>query len=119
MPGQGGIHHINEQWPWYWKELFARHGYVQLDPFRRAIWKNPDVAVYYQHNLFLYVDPAAHQPLIDQVGVPDKYHELTLVRTSILQELTGPGPMVHFLRQLENQLSRMFGRADRPGKGTQ
>ena len=61
VPGQGGVHHVNEQWPWYWKEWFARHGYLQLDPFRQAIWKNPDVAVYYQHNLLLYVDRAVHQ----------------------------------------------------------
>ena len=25
VPRQGGCHHVNEQWPWYWKELFSRH----------------------------------------------------------------------------------------------
>jgi hypothetical protein len=105
VPGQGGVNHVNEQWPWYWKELFARHGYVQLDPFRKTIWQNPEVAVYYQHNLFLYVDPRAHQGIIDRVGVPDKYTELTLVRTSILEDLTGPG----ILTRLFRRLGRLFG----------
>jgi SAM-dependent methyltransferase len=88
VPGQGGVHHINEQWPWYWKELFGREGYIQLDPFRQALWKQQEVAVYYQHNMFLYVDPAVHKDLMDHIGVPERRQELTLVRTTILQELT-------------------------------
>jgi SAM-dependent methyltransferase len=109
VPGQGGVHHINEQWPWFWKELFASHGYVQLDPFRQSIWKNPNVAVYYQHNLFLYVNPGIHRPLIDRVGVPDKYTELTLVRTTILQDLTRPGPLVDLWQRLGRKLKGLFG----------
>jgi SAM-dependent methyltransferase len=119
VPGQGGTNHLNEQWPWYWRGLFARLDYVQLDPFRQALWKNPDVAVYYQHNLFLYVNPAVHQAVIDRVGVPDKYTELTLVRTSILHELTQPGPVMRFLRRVGARLGRLFGPGDpsRPDAG--
>ena len=117
VPGQGGVHHVNEQWPWYWKELFARYGYVQLDPFRQRLWKNPDVVVYYQHNLFLYVDPAVHCGLIDRVGVPDKYSELTLVRTSILQELTAPGPVTRFWQRIGARLGRLLGRGQPGGIG--
>jgi SAM-dependent methyltransferase len=109
LPGQGGTHHVNEQWPWYWKELFAARGYVQLDPFRKTIWRNPDVAFYYQQNLFLYVDPAAHQPLIDRVGVPDKYSELTLVRTTVLQDLLRPS----LLRRAWRRLGRLVAGRNR------
>jgi SAM-dependent methyltransferase len=118
IPGQGGIGHVNEQWPWYWREMFAARGFVQLDPFRQALWRNPNVASYYQQNLFLYVDPAVHQSLIDQIGVPGKYNELTLVRTSILQELTGPGPMTRFLNRIGTRLGKLFSRhqLNRPGK---
>ncbi|MGQ9763258.1 MAG: class I SAM-dependent methyltransferase, partial [Thermogutta sp.] len=56
IPGQGGTHHINEQWPEYWESLFNACGYVRLDPIRRHVWMNPQVAWYYQQNLFLYVD---------------------------------------------------------------
>jgi len=91
VPGQGGVNHINEQWPWYWKEKFAKHGYVQLDPFRRLLWGNSKVLIYYQTNIFLYVDEIIHRDLIDKVGVPDRRSELTLIRTTILQGLTAPG----------------------------
>jgi SAM-dependent methyltransferase len=109
VPGQGGVHHINEQWPWYWKELFASHGFVQLDPFRRALWKQPEVAVYYQTNLFLFVDPAVHHAMVTRVGVPDRLSELTLVRTTLLQDLTAPGPIRRILRKVRKSLSALFG----------
>src|SRR4051812_6903763 len=31
IPGQGGTHHVNEQWPTFWREQFARHGYEVHD----------------------------------------------------------------------------------------
>ena len=31
VPGQGGTHHINEQWPSYWIALFQEHGFEALD----------------------------------------------------------------------------------------
>ena len=68
------------------------------------------MAVYYQHNLFLYVDPSVHQPLIHMIGQPDKYHELTLVRTSILQEMTGPSWASRFLSRIGCRLRRLIGR---------
>jgi SAM-dependent methyltransferase len=110
LPLQGGFGHVNEQWPWYWKQLFAARGYVHLDPFRKAIWRDPGVAVYYQQNLFLYVDPAVHQLLIERVGVPLKNEELTLVRTTILQELLAPGPFKSLMKRIAGRLGRMLGR---------
>jgi SAM-dependent methyltransferase len=108
VPGQGGVNHLNEQWPWYWKKLFARCQYVCLDPFRKQIWSNPDVAFWYQQNLFLYVDPAVHRALIERVGVPDRDHELTLVQTTLLQALTRArgGPVRRFARRVWSRLNR-------------
>ena len=60
------------------------------ESFRQTTWKNPDIAVYYQHNLFLYVDGSVHRSLVASIGVPDRNSELTLVRTSIMQGLTRP-----------------------------
>jgi SAM-dependent methyltransferase len=104
LPGQGGVHHINEQWPWYWKELFERHGYVRLDPLRRTIWQNPDVAFYYQQNLYLFVDPKVHQAIIDRIGVADRLSELTLVKTTILQDMTRPSCFRRGIRKLAKLL---------------
>jgi SAM-dependent methyltransferase len=55
LVGQDGTEHINEQWPYYWKQLFAAHEFVRLDPIRRRVWMDPCVAWYYQQNVFLFV----------------------------------------------------------------
>ncbi len=60
-PGQGGTSHVNEQWPIYWKQHFAEHDFMQLDPIRRHVCQHADVAWWYQQNMFVY----AHQEAID------------------------------------------------------
>ena len=59
LPGQGGTNHTNEQWSWYWEELFAEQSFVRLDPVRRRVWRNPDVEWWYQQNTYLYAHRAA------------------------------------------------------------
>jgi SAM-dependent methyltransferase len=54
IPGQGGTHHVNEQWPGYWRGKFARHGYEIVDCIRRRVWSAP-VDYCYAQNAFLYV----------------------------------------------------------------
>ena len=54
VPGQGGIRHENEQWPQYWAELFADHGYVASDPFRLKLWKRDDVRWWFRQNMVCY-----------------------------------------------------------------
>ena len=56
VPGQGGTHHINEQWPHFWAHLFEERGFVRLDPIRRQVFSDPRVATHYKQNAFLYVD---------------------------------------------------------------
>jgi SAM-dependent methyltransferase len=53
-PNQRGTTHINEQWPAFWRRLFAAHGFVRLDPFRPRVWRDRRVNWWYQQNLFLY-----------------------------------------------------------------
>lgn len=73
IPGQGGQYHLNEQWPDYWAQLFATHGYVFLDIIRPLIWNNPKVDYWYKQNIFLVVKSnhelaskhtASHLPLV-------------------------------------------------------
>lgn len=54
-PHQGGREHVNEQWPSWWAERFASHGYVPVDCIRRRIWSDPDVEWWYAQNTLLYV----------------------------------------------------------------
>ena len=56
IPFQGGVGHINEQWPEYWAEHFARNGYAVIDCIRKAIWQNPDVEWYYAQNTLMFAE---------------------------------------------------------------
>ncbi len=55
IPHQGGDGHINEQWPEYWQQHFARHGYVVADCLRERLWNLPDVEQWYAQNILFYV----------------------------------------------------------------
>jgi SAM-dependent methyltransferase len=54
IPGQGGTHHVNEQWPSYWAEKFARAGYTAYDVIRPRIWADPQIQVWYRQNMLLF-----------------------------------------------------------------
>src|SRR5262245_51460086 len=56
VPGQMGVHHVNEQWPEYWRELFAKQGFSMFDPFRPILWHDDRVAFWYRQNLFMFID---------------------------------------------------------------
>ena len=58
IPGQGGIHHLNEQPPQYWFELFQTHGYVCLD-FRDDIWLDNEIEPWYRMNVLVFAHPEA------------------------------------------------------------
>jgi SAM-dependent methyltransferase len=55
IPGQGGISHVNEQWPEYWSRLFADYGFDPADVVRPRIWKDERVEFWYAQNSILYV----------------------------------------------------------------
>ncbi len=55
VPGQGGTHHVNEQWPSHWIPLFRAQGFAPLDCLRWQIWENGEVAWWYVQNLFAFV----------------------------------------------------------------
>jgi SAM-dependent methyltransferase len=55
VPGQGGVAHVNEQWPDYWAALFKQRGYRAVDCLRRRVWDNPRVRWWYAQNMLLYV----------------------------------------------------------------
>jgi SAM-dependent methyltransferase len=55
IPFQGGNHHINEQWPDKWAELFKEHEYVPVDFLRKRVWQNETVEWWYAQNTLLFV----------------------------------------------------------------
>ena len=55
VPGQGGTHHINEQWPSYWAEHFAQNNYALFDVIRSKIWGIAEVKWWFRQNILLFV----------------------------------------------------------------
>jgi SAM-dependent methyltransferase len=51
VPGQGGIQHINCQWPAYWQALFNARGYVCSDEIRWRIWDDKTMEPWYRQNM--------------------------------------------------------------------
>jgi SAM-dependent methyltransferase len=54
IPGQGGDHHVNEQWPSYWAEKFAKAGYTLYDIIRPQIWGDSRIVWWYRQNLLIF-----------------------------------------------------------------
>ena len=54
IPGQGGVHHVNEQWPAYWAARFAGLGYKAIDTIRFRIWEDDEIPYWYRQNLVVY-----------------------------------------------------------------
>jgi SAM-dependent methyltransferase len=55
VPFQGGLHHVNEQWPEYWSLLFAGQGFRCVDSLRGLLWYRDDIEWWYAQNLLLFV----------------------------------------------------------------
>jgi SAM-dependent methyltransferase len=62
IPGQGGTHHVNEQWQDWWAGLFSRVGYEAYDLLRPAVWNDSAIPVWYRQNTLLYAKPGALNP---------------------------------------------------------
>jgi SAM-dependent methyltransferase len=55
IPEQWGDGHINEQWPSYWQQRFASHGYVVVDCLRWRVWESPAMMPWYAQNMMFFV----------------------------------------------------------------
>ena len=52
--GGGGARHLNEQWPSYWADLFARFDFLTFDVLRPRLWDNPEVFRWVRQNQLLF-----------------------------------------------------------------
>jgi SAM-dependent methyltransferase len=106
VPLQGGTHHINEQWPAYWQDLFATHGYRMLDLIRKEIWSKPEVQFWYRQNILLFMreDLVKSQPRFQAAA--SLAGDLILMHREILERQFG-------LRALLRHLPRSAFRAAR------
>jgi SAM-dependent methyltransferase len=55
IPFQGGDHHYNEQWLYYWAVKFAESGYELYDVLKPLYWNNPKIFWWYKQNMVLFI----------------------------------------------------------------
>jgi SAM-dependent methyltransferase len=120
IPRQGGMGHLNEQWPSYWASLFARSGYVPVDGLRQQIWSNPNIGIWYRQNLLIYVDgsrlidyPVLAGDVLDDPTSLDlvhpEYYEAQFADRRSVRDLVGAIPRVA-LRSMEARGRRLMSR---------
>jgi hypothetical protein len=59
VPHQPGGPALNRQWPAWWAQLFAGHGYRALDWLRPLVWEDERVDWWYAQNTVAYVRDGA------------------------------------------------------------
>jgi hypothetical protein len=94
IPHQGGTDHVNEQWPDYWAERFAAHGYEAVDGIRPIVWSNGDVLPFYRQNVLVFATPEAirAKPLLARERERTVDAQLSLAHPDLMQSIAGhPG----------------------------
>ena len=107
VPFQGGVRHVNEQWPEFWQDLFANSGYRSLDLIRKEFWKNAKVKYWYRQNMFLFAREDAISANRTLLAATNDADDLMLVQKAILHYQMG-------VRSILKQLPRsIWGAASR------
>jgi SAM-dependent methyltransferase len=86
VPGQGGNHHINEQYLSYWIDLFQRQGYEGIDPIRPRILGDNSVEWWYQQNIVMFAAPK-HPLLAKEFPRPQP-----IICQHLYEHARNPGP---------------------------
>ncbi|MGZ8216729.1 class I SAM-dependent methyltransferase [Methylomagnum sp.] len=114
IPHQGGDHHVNEQWPEYWAEKFARKGYVCVDVIRNEVRNRPDCAYYYAQNTFLYVhkDCLNQYPSLATAAAHTDIQALARVHPKKwIRQIEGVAKLEYLLVKLPGSIGNFVARA--------
>lgn len=107
IPGQGGVHHVNEQWPPYWQALFRARNYSAYDFIRPRIWDDDRVEVWYRQNTVLYVADSA----ASRYHLPEKTPEVRgMVHPELYESQRRKNRLRNAVRSTRRALARWTGR---------
>jgi SAM-dependent methyltransferase len=107
IPGQGGVHHVNEQWPPYWQALFRARNYSAYDFIRPRIWNDDRVEVWYRQNTVLYVADSA----ASRYHLPEKTPEVRgMVHPELYESQRRKNRLRNAVRSTRRALARWTGR---------
>jgi SAM-dependent methyltransferase len=86
VPGQGGTGHINEQWPEFWRDLFAQQGFTMFDLIRPLIREDRRIDWWYRQNIAIFASEAAIQANPELRETPFDGKELEWVHVNMLRQ---------------------------------
>jgi SAM-dependent methyltransferase len=123
VPGQGGIGHVNEQWPGYWRHKFEDNGFQMVDAIRPAIREDRRVEWWYRQNIvmfasksLLWANPALRSAANSNIEIEWIHVNMLLPpHAGVRNLLTHLKPALN--RAIANKLRGKLGRT--PGKSAQ
>lgn len=86
IPHQGGMNHINEQWPSYWEHLFEKHDYKMLDIIRPTIWNNTNIFVWYKQNMFVVAKKSVVSSLNLNANCLSQFPSISLIHPELYEK---------------------------------
>jgi SAM-dependent methyltransferase len=101
IPHQGGMHHVNEQWPEYWAKHFQAKEYAVIDCIRKKVWTNNEVDYYYAQNILLFtkMDYLEKNPLLKSQFQSTNPASLSIVHPTKYLEVIGWIERLYLLSQ--------------------
>jgi len=110
IPFQTGTHHVNEQWPEYWAEIFKRHGYAPIDCMRPFLWNDPRVDWWYSQNAIIYANDEglAKNPRLAECWKAARQTHLSIVHPSKYLSLVDPAIRGSLLQRAVRKVRRRF-----------
>ena len=87
IPFQGGVNHVNEQWPEYWARHFQEREYIAIDCIRKNIWMNEKVEWWYAQNMLMFVreDCLEDYPVLKQESENTSSSQLSIVHPCLYE----------------------------------
>lgn len=112
VPRQGGVRHINEQWPDYWSVHFNSMKYVKLDVLRHRVCFDSRVEPYYKQNMFLFVSRSIleHHPRLRSEFEESQLRDVEIMWGKCYRELTSVrGQCRHLLSSVIRSIRNRLG----------
>jgi SAM-dependent methyltransferase len=87
IPMQLGTYHINEQYPEYWANIFAKKGYIASDCIRPFFWNDKNINYWFKQNPLIYVkkERLNDYPLVKEFADKTNKDYLTKMHPDILE----------------------------------
>jgi SAM-dependent methyltransferase len=119
IPNQGGQNHINEQWPSYWVDIFAKYDYRPYDILRPVFWNNENIDFWYRQNMIVF----SKKNIVEYFPIPKinilnsyihpilfekKVAEIKYLHTKMDNERINPGVKNSFFLLLKALFKKLF-----------